>query len=707
MIFRESHSQRLEHRSSADRRGLSGGTWGGFSLGVVVALSALGGCDRQEEQSPSASATQATVPTPKPAVPASGNNQASDSTLAPPKPSGPPLSFVESLVAPVALYPDPLLSELLIAATYPVEIVQAARWLEANPDLAALKDKDWDPSVQRIAQVPEVLTMMNEHLDWTTALGNAFLENPDAVLAAVQTLRGKAVASGFLTDTPQQKVERRTVKVSVPSGETSSHPGAGADALEARPAVLKQDVVTIRPAKGDTVYVPQYSPEVAYSAPLAPPPGAATTPYPTTTGYPAAAPAYYPSYKPSTTATESSTSPWLTFGAGALVGGLVTWGVMELADDDDWDDGYWGGGYYRGPVRVVHHYGDAVCYRGNCWNGGGYRGNGYRGGVNIDRGDINLNRQVNVSGNRVSGDRTFKLDDLRRGEQVWRHDPEHRRGQRYSEKAKERIAERRQPDRAGSRLSGLDGQRDGDRGFGDRKPGDGTGRPATLPAKRPLSSNEVRARLSDSKGHDSLANARNKSGVKKGEGGPAGSGVKLGDRDRKGVSNRAEMRKEGAFSGATERGSQVRQEAQRGKASRQVARGESPIKERVAASGAGSATKPLEERGPKRGQTLAARRDTMQRSAQRPNGQQRAVSGHGATRQQSFEQIRRPEHVRPSAFAGARDGGRARDFSHRGAASRQNIQAHRTARPAAGSGGFQRGGGGHGRGGGGGRGRGG
>jgi hypothetical protein len=268
-------------------------------LGITLVVCLASGCNRSDE-SPGSSATSA--PSGQTAPPETSNSSVASSNApaqpVPPKPSGPPLGPIESLVAPVALYPDPLLSELLIAATYPVEIVQAARWLEANPDLGTLKDKDWDPSVQRIVQVPDVLKMMNQHLDWTTALGNAFLENPDAVLSAVQTLRGKAMATGFLKDTPQQKVDKKIVKLPAPRAEPAAGAAGGVPPVQVTPAVVTREVVAIQPAKQDTLYFPQYSPEAAYSAPLAPPPGsAAPVPAATTATYPAQ-PAYYPGYAP-------------------------------------------------------------------------------------------------------------------------------------------------------------------------------------------------------------------------------------------------------------------------------------------------------------------------------------------------------------------------------------------------------------------------
>ncbi|MGZ8160055.1 MAG: DUF3300 domain-containing protein, partial [Methylobacter sp.] len=179
-----------------------------------------------------------------------------------PAPDAKPLTDLESLVAPVALYPDPLLAELLVASTYPLEVVQAARWLETTPDFATLSGKDWDASIMRLASVPQVIKMMNDQLDWTTQLGDAFLANPTEVMGTIQTLRQRAMDAGYLKDTPEQKVAAQTVALESAPAE------AGA---VIQPAVLKKEVITIKPAKSDTVYVPQYNPEVVYQAPMAPP----------------------------------------------------------------------------------------------------------------------------------------------------------------------------------------------------------------------------------------------------------------------------------------------------------------------------------------------------------------------------------------------------------------------------------------------------
>jgi Protein of unknown function (DUF3300) len=114
---------------------------------------------------------------------------------------------LDQLVAPIALYPDSLLAQVLMASTYPLEIVSAARWVKANPKLKdqaledALQTQPWDPSVKSLTVFPEVLTMMNEKLDWTQKLGDAFLAQQIDVMNAIQRLRSKAQAQGNLKTT--------------------------------------------------------------------------------------------------------------------------------------------------------------------------------------------------------------------------------------------------------------------------------------------------------------------------------------------------------------------------------------------------------------------------------------------------------------------------------------------------------------------------
>jgi hypothetical protein len=151
---------------------------------------------------------------------------------------------IDQLVAPIALYPDSLLAQVLAASTYPLEIVQAARFVEQNKSLKgeklmqAAKDKDWDPSVKAMLEFPDVLLMMNEKLEWTEKLGDAFLSQQKDVMASAQRLRKKAQESGNLKTTNEQKV------------------------------IVEQETKTIiiEPANPQVVYVPTYSPTVVYGA---------------------------------------------------------------------------------------------------------------------------------------------------------------------------------------------------------------------------------------------------------------------------------------------------------------------------------------------------------------------------------------------------------------------------------------------------------
>lgn len=155
---------------------------------------------------------------------------------------------LDQILAPIALYPDDLLSNVLMAATYPLEVVQAARWIEQpeNADLKgtaltkALKDKDWDPSVKALTQFPDVLAMMSEQLDWMQKLGDAFIASEADVMDRIQFLRDKAEEAGNLKSNEHQTVRTRHV---------------GGD-----------DYIYIEPADPEIVYVPVYDPLEVYGS---------------------------------------------------------------------------------------------------------------------------------------------------------------------------------------------------------------------------------------------------------------------------------------------------------------------------------------------------------------------------------------------------------------------------------------------------------
>ena len=161
-----------------------------------------------------------------------------------------PADQLDSLVAPIALYPDPLLSQTLVASTYPLEVIQLQQWLAKNKGLnekalaEAVKKQDWDPSIQGLAALPDVVKQLGDNIKWTTDLGNAFLAQQQDVMAAVQRMRKKAQDNGNLKSSEQQKVEVKTVE--------------------------SQPVIVIEQANPQVVYVPSYNPTVVYGAPIYP-----------------------------------------------------------------------------------------------------------------------------------------------------------------------------------------------------------------------------------------------------------------------------------------------------------------------------------------------------------------------------------------------------------------------------------------------------
>jgi hypothetical protein len=185
---------------------------------------------------------------------------------------------LDQMLAPIALYPDSLLVQILMASTYPLEIVEAARWNKANPNLkgnqltAALEKQNWDPSVKSLINFPSVLAMMNDKLDWTQKLGDAFLSQEKGVMDTVQKLRAQAQAQGTLKSTDQQKV------------------------------TTQAQTIIIEPASPQVIYVPAYNPAVVYGPWM----------------YPAYPP--YPYYPPGAVIGASVVS----FGVGVAVG--AAWG---------------------------------------------------------------------------------------------------------------------------------------------------------------------------------------------------------------------------------------------------------------------------------------------------------------------------------------------------------------------------------------------
>jgi hypothetical protein len=244
----------------------------------------------------------------QPVVPAQQQPPLNQQTAAGAPQSQPPTltpDQLDSLVAPVALYPDPILSQLLVASTYPLEIVEAARWLSQNSGLQgkALVDaaakKTWDASVQALVILPDVLKRLNQDITWTSDLGNAFLAQQQDVMEAVQRMRQRAQSSGALQSTKEQQVTTTTQ-----GGNT---------------------YIVVEPANPEVVYVPEYSPEAVWGPPA--------YPYP---------PIYYP---PSTGAIIAAGA--ISFGVGLAIGAIWSGG---------WGGWGWGCGWGRNNVVINNNF---------------------------------------------------------------------------------------------------------------------------------------------------------------------------------------------------------------------------------------------------------------------------------------------------------------------------------------------------------------
>jgi len=243
-------------------------------------------------------------------------------------PQGPPYAQqtpeqLQRLVAPIALYPDSLVAQILAASTFPEEVVEADRFVQDHPDLKdqalaqAVDQQSWDPSVKALTAFPSVLGNMDKNLSWTSSLGDAYYNQQQDVMDAVQVMRQKAEATGNLKSTPQQTVTTQ--------GST----------------------VVIQPAAPDVVYVPAYNPWVVYGYPIAP--------WPAWYAYPGI---WYG-------------GPFLSFGVGFGIGFFAGFG---------WGWPHWGFDWHNHYVWYNHarYYSQSrVFYNRNAY----YRGGAVRGGV--------------------------------------------------------------------------------------------------------------------------------------------------------------------------------------------------------------------------------------------------------------------------------------------------------------------------------------
>lgn len=277
---------------------------------------------------------------------------------------------INQWVAPIALYPDALLSQVLMAATYPANVIQAVQWSKDHPSLqgdAAIQgvsDQPWDASVKSLVAFPTLMTMMGQDPVWVENLGNAFLAQPQDVMNAVQQLRALAQQTGSLKSTPQQTVT--SVPKTVVAPASTSAPATQSTVQKSAPA-SSSTVIKIEPADPQVVYVPSYNPSTVYGT------------WPT--------PAYPPVYIPPSPGEEFTNS--LVKGFGYSLGVATTYALFSNIDWDDDDDHH-------------HHHDDDDYHRD------GYNHNG-------DNININVNNFNHITGQNLNG------QTLR-----WQHNPAYR-----------------------------------------------------------------------------------------------------------------------------------------------------------------------------------------------------------------------------------------------------------------------------------------
>src|SRR5271163_708309 len=258
---------------------------------------------------------------------------------------------LQSLVAPIALYPDALVAQILSAATFPDQVAIASYWIEQNKNLTgsalttAVDKQSWDPSVKALTEFPSVLDNMSKNLSWTSSLGEAYHNQQADVMTAIQTLRAQAKTAGNLKTTSQVSVVQQSPQV-----------------------------IVIQPTNPQVVYVPEYNPAVVY-------------------GYPYVVPAY--TYTPGAVIAAGI----IGFGAGIAVGALMSGGCCG------WGYSSWNCGWHG--TAVVYHGG--AYYGNSAWHGGYYNGgyhNSYGYNNNYNHNNYNHNNYNNY--NHSSSNNNYK-----------------------------------------------------------------------------------------------------------------------------------------------------------------------------------------------------------------------------------------------------------------------------------------------------------
>ncbi|WP_263365780.1 DUF3300 domain-containing protein [Edaphobacter bradus] len=378
--------------------------------------------------------------------------QKAASTTSPAPATKIPPDQLDALVAPIALFPDPMLAQTLAASTYPLEIIQLQQWLAKNPGLKdkaladAVAKQTWDPSIQALAGLPDLVKRLGDDIQWTTDLGNAFLAQQNDVMDAVQRMRKKAEGTGNLKSTEQQKVETKVIE--------------------------NKSTIIIEQANPQVVYVPSYDPVVVYGPPV--------YPYP---------PIYYP--PPGYYAAGLAISFGVGVAMGAMWGGGWGWGCgwggnndITINNNNNFNRNTNVGGGNRASQLPARGGAGGVGGVGGAGGVGGVGGAGRPGGVGGAGGAGGVGGVGGVGG-------AGRPSQLPSGGNTWQHNPQHRGGAPYGDRttadrfggsargdslANRQASARQQVGRQGGNLASANrggqglggGNRAGGAGVGDR-----------------------------------------------------------------------------------------------------------------------------------------------------------------------------------------------------------------------------------------------
>jgi hypothetical protein len=311
-----------------------------ISAGLSASMLLLAGCPWQSSNNGNAPASSSTAP-------ASSSTAAGQQQQAYTPPTADQLY---QLVAPIALFPDKLVAQVLAGSTYPDQITAAENLLTQNPNLKgdllqdAVTPQNWDPSVKGLTQFPSVLSQMAQNIQWTQSLGEAYVNDPADVMNAIQVMRQRASAQGNLRTSAQQQVTTQPVQQVAQSEQASGYVdnGSAPPVYSGDPVVPPpQQIIQIEPAQPDAVYVPVYNPQTVYGGDVAYYPGYDYPPPP-------------PSYNTGEVVAVGAVAFTAAIVVGAVFehggGGWHSWGMNWGGGGGGYNGGNYGGGWHRPAV---------------------------------------------------------------------------------------------------------------------------------------------------------------------------------------------------------------------------------------------------------------------------------------------------------------------------------------------------------------------